>query len=102
MYPTSRLVKLVVVPALPRCTNSRNIFCRDVLAGENLKGFNFNGDGYVIIDKARFKPKNGAQITIKFKSTAEDGLLFLMGDPVKKDFLAIQLKGGKIALMVKD
>ena len=70
------------------------------MAGENLKGFNFDGNGYVILDKARFNPRKSAQITVTFKTMSEDGLLFLMGDPEKNDFLSIQLIGGKIVLKV--
>ena len=65
-----------------------------------MKGFNFEGEGYVIIDQLKFNPFKSSLITITFKSMAEDGLVFLMGDPVEKDFLSIQLKGGKILLMV--
>ena len=73
---------------------------RDVLTGGNVQGFNFNGNGYVIIDKARFNPSKNTRFKVKFKSMAPDGLLFLMGDVTEKDFMSVQLKQGKVVLMV--
>ena len=54
----------------------------------------------MIIDKARFNPSKRAEFSVKFKTMASDGLLFLMGDPDEKDFLSLQIKDGHILLKV--
>lgn len=88
-------------PTLSATTLVSAFPCRDVLAGEDLKGFTFDGNGYVIIDKARFNPRRSTRFTVKFRSMAEDGLLVFMGDATERDFLSVQLRGGKVVLMVR-
>ena len=68
--------------------------------GSEEEGMSFAGDGYVLMDKGRYNPARKTQISLTFKSRAEDALLLLMGDSSQGDFLTIQLKNGKVILMV--
>ncbi|CAH1775060.1 unnamed protein product, partial [Owenia fusiformis] len=56
--------------------------------------YKFDGNGYIVIDAARFRPAKKSNIKLKFKSYAPNGLLFFMGKGT--DFMSIELKDGKI------
>jgi laminin alpha 3/5 len=58
-------------------------------------GFRFNGDGYVVMEKEWYNPSKDATVSLKFRTFAENGLLFLMGDD-QNSYLSIELKDGRI------
>lgn len=70
------------------------VFFRDKLIGEAPKGFQFNGDGYVILDSERVRPSLTMTASLSFKTFAEDGLIFLAGDPT--DYFAVEMKEGRV------
>ena len=70
---------------------------RDVLTTQTASEFRFEGDGYLILDKDRFRPTVTSQVNLEFRTYAENGLLFLMGEIEGfADFLSIELKDGRI------
>lgn len=59
-----------------------------------LEGMRFNGEGYVVLsrDALRLKPDR-TSVTMSFKTYAESGILFYIGD---KDFFSVQLVEGRV------
>ena len=60
-------------------------------------GFRFDGKGYVVLSTAKtgWKPAVNTQIAMRFKTYAENGLLFFVGDGMR-DFLSVELKNGEV------
>lgn len=69
---------------------------RDELKEEHFNGYMFGGNGYVILDKDRFKVALNSPVFLQFRTFADDGLLFLMGNYSGVDFYSLELRGGKI------
>ena len=61
-------------------------------------GFRFDGKGYVVMEKEWFEPRKDATVGLKFRTFAENGLLFLMGDG--QSYLSIELRDGRILYQV--
>jgi len=66
-----------------------------VLPEVSPKGFEFGGNGYVIISKGNFRPSRQSPVKLSFRTFASEGLLVLMGTP-GGDFLSIEINGGKV------
>lgn len=67
----------------------------------NLKpstGYRFNGNGYAILDARSFNLRSRSDIQLKFKTFADEGLLFLIG----KDgtFISLELRNGRVVYQV--
>jgi len=58
-------------------------------------GYMFGGNGYVILAKERFRPQSTSLVQLKFKTFAENGLLFLIGLK-DKDFLSLEMIDGHV------
>ena len=54
----------------------------------------FDGSGYIILERDRFRPSKRSTIIMNFKSYAENGLLFMAGKG--NDFMSIELRNGTI------
>lgn len=59
-------------------------------------GYRFDGSGYVVLDTVQtgWKPAITAQVSLGFKTYAENGLLFYAGKG--RDFLSIELRNGRL------
>jgi len=57
-------------------------------------GYRFEGEGYSIVDRKPYRFRDRVDVHLKFKSTAEHGLLFLAGRG--KEFMSIELVQGKV------
>ena len=59
-------------------------------------GYRFDGSGYVVLDKTQtgWKPAVNSQVSMRFKTYAEEGLLFFAGEG--RDFLSIELRDGML------
>jgi len=58
-------------------------------------GFMFGGKGYIILHRDRFRPGKTSLVGLKFKTFAENGLIFLIGFP-GKDYLSLEIREGKL------
>lgn len=77
--------------------NYNGVTPRDELTSVTTNGFRFQGDGYVILDKERFRPEKASRVEFDFKTYAEDGLMFLIGmEEGFTDFFSIDLVGGRV------
>lgn len=72
------------------------LFHRNVLLSVVSNGFRFDGSGYVVLDTVQtgWKPAVTAQVSLGFKTYAENGLLFYAGEG--RDFLSIELRNGRL------
>lgn len=62
-------------------------------------GFRLNGEGFIILDGRSYAMKKRSDVTLKFKTYAKDGLLFLaLRDLV---FLSVELTDGHVRYQVK-
>lgn len=68
--------------------------CRDVFETIVSNGYRFNGNGYVIVSARRWRPGIRSRITLRFKTYAENGLLFFVNKA--KDFLSLEIRDGKV------
>ena len=59
-------------------------------------GFRFNGKGYVKLSasKVNFKPAKKSNIILRFKTYADNGLIFFMGK--NRDFMSLEMKEGRV------
>lgn len=59
-------------------------------------GFRFNGKGYVRLSasKVNFKAAKISNIILRFKTYAENGLIFFMGK--NRDFMSLEMKEGHV------
>lgn len=57
-------------------------------------GYRFNGNGFAVLDSRPYRMDIRSVVSLKFKTTALDGLLFLVGKG--KNFLSVELKDGKV------
>jgi laminin alpha 3/5 len=59
-------------------------------------GFRFNGKGYVKLSakKVNFKPTKESNIVLRFKTYAENGLIFFMGK--NRDFMSLEMREGRV------
>lgn len=57
-------------------------------------GYRFNGNGYAILNARSFNLRSRADIQLKFKTFASEGLIFLIG----KDgtFISIEIRNGRV------
>lgn len=58
----------------------------------------FNGNSYVIMARNDLIFKDTVYVSFKFKTLNKNGLLFLVGDPMKKVFFSIELNDGNVAV----
>jgi len=68
---------------------------RDTLYSGYDTGFMFNGNGYVILSKDRFKPEAASQVKFTFKTLARDGLMFLIGSS-NHHYLSVEMQDGHV------
>ncbi|KAK6627792.1 hypothetical protein RUM44_010271 [Polyplax serrata] len=57
-------------------------------------GYRFNGNGYAVLDSRSYRMDTRSVVSLKFKTTANDGLLFLAGKG--RYFLSLEIKDGKV------
>jgi laminin alpha 3/5 len=57
-------------------------------------GYRFDGEGYATLDRKSYRFRDRVDVQLKFKSTADNGLLFLAGKG--KEFMSIELNKGKV------
>ena len=68
----------------------------DALSEEQINGYKFGGNGYVILDKDQFNlSRDSSPVKFSFRTFASEGLMFLMGPP-RRDFLSLEIKDGKV------
>lgn len=68
----------------------------------NLKpstGFRFNGHGHAVISARAYSIRQRLDIQLKFKTSEETGLLFLLGKD--NTFIDLELRNGKVLYQVK-
>ena len=92
-------MKISFVNHLLCCTQSFNkidLFDRDVMKSVVSNGFRFNGKGYVKLSasKVNFKPAKKSNIILRFKTYADNGLIFFMGK--NRDFMSLEMKEGRV------
>ena len=76
--------------------NKIDLFDRDVMKSVVSNGFRFNGKGYVKLSasKVNFKPAKKSNIILRFKTYADNGLIFFMGK--NRDFMSLEMKEGRV------
>lgn len=76
--------------------NKIDLFDRDVMKSVVSNGFRFNGKGYVKLSasKVNFKPAKKSNIILRFKTYADNGLIFYMGK--NRDFMSLEMKEGRV------
>ncbi|KAL0280200.1 UNVERIFIED_CONTAM: hypothetical protein PYX00_001570 [Menopon gallinae] len=75
--------------------NNKGALQRNKLVNLNPStGYRFNGNGFAILDSRPYRMDIRSVVSLKFKTTAPDGLLFLVGRG--KNFLSLELKDGKV------
>lgn len=76
--------------------NKIDLFYRDVMKSVVTNGFRFNGKGYVKLSasKVNFKPAKRSNIILRFKTYADNGLIFYMGK--NRDFMSLEMKEGRV------
>lgn len=76
--------------------NKIDLFNRDVMKSVVSNGFRFNGKGYVKLSasKVNFKPAKASNIILRFKTYADNGLIFYMGK--NRDFMSLEMKEGRV------
>lgn len=76
--------------------NKIDLFYRDVMKSVVTNGFRFNGKGYVKLSasKVNFKPAKKSNIILRFKTYADNGLIFYMGK--NRDFMSLEMKEGRV------
>lgn len=57
-------------------------------------GYRFDGEGYATLDRKSYRFRDRVDVQLKFKSLADNGLLFLAGKG--KEFMSIELDKGKV------
>ena len=57
-------------------------------------GYRFDGEGYATLDRKSYRFRDRVDVQLKFKTTADNGLLFLAGKG--KEFMSIELNKGKV------
>ena len=57
-------------------------------------GYRFDGEGYATLDRKSYRFRDRVDVQLKFKSMADNGLLFLAGKG--KEFMSIELNKGKV------
>ena len=72
-------------------------YFRDILTSIVSNGFRFDGSGYVILSTkdTGWKPVVKSDVSLRFQTYAENGLLFFAGDTLR-DFISIEMLDGKI------
>lgn len=63
---------------------------------EQNTGYRFNGNGYVIMDARSHPLQTQTEIQLKFKTSTEEGLMFLVGKG--NSFMSIEMKEGKSSM----
>ena len=77
------------------CLRQPNMFSyRDKLVSPVIDAFRFTGDGYIVLDRQRFRPSKASMVSLKFKTYADNGLIFFAGEG--RDFMSLELVDGKI------
>ncbi|XP_022314761.2 laminin subunit alpha-like [Crassostrea virginica] len=76
--------------------NFKGAIERDVMKSVVTNGFRFNGKGYVKLSasKVNFKPAKKSNIILRFKTYADNGLIFYMGK--NRDFMSLEMKEGRV------
>ena len=76
--------------------NKIDLFYRDVMKSVVTNGSRFNGKGYVKLSasKVNFKPAKKSNIILRFKTYADNGLIFYMGK--NRDFMSLEMKEGRV------
>ncbi|XP_074640335.1 laminin subunit alpha-like [Tubulanus polymorphus] len=74
--------------------NGDACIARSTLQAPPPDSYRFDGNGYIVISKDRFRPFKETKISMKFKTYAENGLMLFMG--VSQDFLSLEMSDGKV------
>lgn len=57
-------------------------------------GYRFNGNGYAVLDSRSYRVDTRSAVSLKFKTTATEGLIFLIGKG--RYFLSLEIKDKKV------
>lgn len=57
-------------------------------------GYRFDGEGYVTLDRRQYRFRDRADVQFRFKTGADDGLIFLAGRG--KEFMSVELRLGRL------